>query len=49
MQGIVLGCICFSLDWETEADRAFAALKEAHASLATDIEFTRVAHDDPEH
>lgn len=50
-QGIVLGCICFTLDWGDEAERATAAIMGARGSIEADslppgIQFARIAQDD---
>ena len=46
-QGVILACISFSLNWEVEAGRASAAVHEANEP-ALEVEFTRIAQDDPD-
>ena len=51
LQGIILGCICFNMDWEDQAERATAAMKDACGSLeadrpSADIQFACITSDE---
>ena len=51
LQGIVLGSICFRLNWEDEAGRAASAIKLAHGTLElhsspNQIQFARIPQKD---
>ena len=50
LQGIILACICFSMDWQAEAERAVATVKAAQgaAPKAREVEFTAMPTEDPD-